>query len=687
MGKMASAPQLGDSILSVPRIGPKKADFLAKMGIYTLKDALTTYPRDYEDHTAPVEIASLAPGMRACIRAVVGVEPQFRRVRRGMDITKVTVFDETGTLQITYFNNRFAAQALRLGAEYLFCGRVQNEGKHLVMLSPTNELITPENAEAVLRYLPIYPLTNGITQKDMVRVTDAALSACAEPEEDFLPDFLREKYELLPAEAVVPKIHRPQCAADVEQARRRMVFEELFLLCCGLQRLKLSRKAAVGMQLPVRNAKAFWKALPFQPTNAQKRVGEEIVRDVQSGCAMNRLVQGDVGSGKTVLAAFLCFLAADAGLQAAIMAPTEVLARQHFKSLAPLFETFGFRTALLIGSLTKSEKQLLKAEIAAGLVDIVIGTHALIQSDVVFHELGAVVADEQHRFGVAQRSKLRGSGDPPHVLVMSATPIPRTLALILYGDLDVSVIDELPPGRLPVETYAVGEKMRKRIHAFIEKQLVDGGQAYVVCPMIEEGDIPAKSAEEHGAALQKSLPHRRVGILHGRMKAAEKDAIMRAFSAHELDVLVATTVIEVGVDVPNANLMVIEDADRFGLSQLHQLRGRVGRGTRQSYCVCFGADKGEAARQRLKVFTGTTDGFEIAKADLSLRGPGDFFGTRQHGLPMLHVADIAGDLALMQHAREEAEALLEAAPDLTDYPALRARVDKMFQDSADSVYN
>ena len=687
MNKNANVLQPQDSILKVSRIGPKKADLFAKMGIKTLADALLVYPRDYEDHTSPQKIADLQAGEKACVRAVVGTAPQFRRVRRGMDITKLTVFDETGTLQITYFNNRFAAQALSEGAEYLFCGRVQQEGKRFIMLSPTSEQIFSENEQGALRYLPIYPLTAGITQKDLIRVTDAALTTLNGLEEDFLPEMLCGKYDLPEAAQALRMIHRPANHSDVERARRRMVFEELFLLCCGLQKLRLSRKAQAGIRISAVDPDAFWDALPFRPTSAQRRVADEIIQDVQSGAAMNRLVQGDVGSGKTVLAAFLCFLAANAGMQAAIMAPTEVLAQQHYKSLAPMFESFGFRTELLVGSLTKKEKQMLKARIAAGMTDIVIGTHALIQDDVEFKSLGAVVADEQHRFGVAQRSKLRGTGTPPHVLVMSATPIPRTLALILYGDLDVSVIDELPPGRLPIESYAVGEKMRNRIHAFIEKQLEAGGQVYVVCPTVEDGELPLKSAEEHGAALQKLLKHRRIGILHGRMRASEKEAVMRAFSAHELDVLVATTVIEVGVDVPNANLMVIEDADRFGLSQLHQLRGRVGRGSRQSYCVCFGADKGELAKQRLKIFTATTDGFEIAKADLSLRGPGDFFGTRQHGLPALHAANIASDLLLMQNAREEAERLLEKDPELDEYPRLRERIDKMFSDSADAVYN
>lgn len=400
---------------------------------------------------------------------------------------------------------------------------------------------------------------------------------------------------------------------------------------------------------------------------------------------MNRLVQGDVGSGKTVVAAALCVLAAQNGWQAALMAPTEILAAQHEQSLAPLFAALGFSCVLLTGSMGAAEKREKHAEIASGKAQIVIGTHALIQKEVEFRNLGAVVADEQHRFGVGQRATLRQKGGQPHTLVMSATPIPRTLALILYGDLDVSVLDELPPGRQPVETYAVGEKMRPRIYRFMEKQILDGGQVYVVCPLVEEGELPLKSAEQHVLALRRALPHRRVALLHGRMKQADKDAVMAAFSAGEADILVATTVIEVGVNVPNANLMVVEDGDRFGLSQLHQLRGRVGRGKRQSYCILFGKDKGEKARERLKILCGTNDGFEIARADLAQRGPGDFFGQRQHGLPALHVADLAADLALMQSAREEAERLLADDPGMEHYPELRARVERMFRST--EVFN
>ena len=538
--------------------------------------------------------------------------------------------------------------------------------------------------------MPVYPLTAGLTQRDLERVTAAALDTLTGEWPDPLPELLRAKYRLPDAVDALSAIHRPKTKDDVAQARRRMVFEELFLLCCGLQQLKERRKADSGIVFTSKGLDSFFEALPFTPTGAQRRAIMEIAADCASGRPMNRLVQGDVGSGKTVVAAGLCALAAQNGWQAAFMAPTEILAAQHAETLAPMLDKLGISCTLLTGSMTAAQKRAALAAIETGAAQVVVGTHALIQQGVQFHRLGAVIADEQHRFGVAQRAALSAKGGSPHVLVMSATPIPRTLALIMYGDLDVSVLDEIPPGRSPVETYAVGENMRKRITAFIDKQVGLGGQAYVVCPLIEDSEnaeTKLKSAEQHAKDLQKLLPHRRVAVLHGRMKNAEKDQIMRDFAAQKYDILVATTVIEVGVDVPNANLMVVEDADRFGLSQLHQLRGRVGRGTRQSYCVFFGADKGQVARERLRILCRTGDGFEVARADLAQRGPGDFFGQRQHGLPALHVADLAADLALMQNAREEAEALLSADPTLAGYPILLDRVQRMFAEQNDEAFN
>ena len=679
-------PALDDSIQFVKGIGPKKAKLFEKLHIRTLRDALETYPRDYEDRTRITRIADIDAEDKYAIRAVVGTEPKVNRIRKGLTLVKCTIFDESGSLNVTYFNNPYAAALLRVGQEYVFYGKVQGWGRGRTLISPQSEKVMPDAAHPG-RIVPVYPLTAGLTQRDMERVTDAALAAVPGDWPDPLPELLRAKYRLLDAADALAAIHRPQTADEVGQARRRMVFEELFLLCCGLQQLKERRKADTGIVFAQNGLDAFFGTLPFTPTGAQRRAIAEIAADCASGKPMNRLVQGDVGSGKTVVAAALCALAAQNGWQAAFMAPTEILAAQHAETLVPMLEKLGIACTLLTGSMTAAQKRAALAAIESGAAQVVVGTHALIQQGVTFHWLGAVVADEQHRFGVAQRAALSAKGEMPHVLVMSATPIPRTLALIMYGDLDVSVLDEIPPGRSPVETYAVGQNMRKRITAFIDKQVEAGGQVYVVCPLVEEGETGLKSAEQHAKDLQAALPHRRIAVLHGRMKNADKDQVMRAFAARKYDILVATTVIEVGVDVPNANLMVVEDADRFGLSQLHQLRGRVGRGTRQSYCIFFGADKGEAARERLKILCKTGDGFEIARADLAQRGPGDFFGRRQHGLPALHVADLAADLALMQDAREEAEAILQHDPALGGYPVLRARVERMFAARDDEAFN
>lgn len=679
-------PALDDSIQFVKGIGPKKAKLFEKLHIRTLRDALETYPRDYEDRTRITRIADIDAEDKYAIRAVVGTEPKVNRIRKGLTLVKCTIFDESGSLNVTYFNNPYAAALLHVGQEYVFYGKVQGWGRGRTLISPQSEKVAPD-ADHPGRIVPVYPLTAGLTQRDMERVTDAALAAVPGDWPDPLPEMLRAKYRLLDAADAIAAIHRPQTANEVAQARCRMVFEELFLLCCGLQQLKERRKADTGIVFAQNGLDAFFETLPFSPTGAQRRAIAEIAADCASGRPMNRLVQGDVGSGKTVVAAALCALAAQNGWQAAFMAPTEILAAQHAETLAPMLEKLGISCTLLTGSMTAAQKRAALATIETGAAQVVVGTHALIQQGVTFHRLGAVVADEQHRFGVAQRAALSAKGETPHVLVMSATPIPRTLALILYGDLDVSVLDEIPPGRSPVETYAVGQNMRKRITAFIDKQVEAGGQVYVVCPLVEEGETGLKSAEQHAKDLQSALPHRRVAVLHGRMKNADKDQIMRDFAARQYDILVATTVIEVGVDVPNANLMVVEDADRFGLSQLHQLRGRVGRGTRQSYCIFFGADKGEAARERLKILCKTGDGFEIARADLAQRGPGDFFGRRQHGLPALHVADLAADLALMQDAREEAETILQHDPTLSGYPLLYDRVQRMFAARDDEAFN
>ena len=680
--------ELNTDVRFVRGVGEARAKSLAKLGITDLKSLISYFPRAYEDRRESRRIAELQVGEYACVTAMVASEPKLSRIRKGLELVKLRVVDESAALELTYFNQSYLKNTFHVGESYTFYGTVEGT---LLRRTMTNPVFEREGLHAVTGCIvPVYPLTAGLTQRDLERVTAAALDTLTGEWPDPLPELLRAKYRLPDAVDALSAIHRPKTKDDMAQARRRMVFEELFLLCCGLQQLKERRKADSGIVFTSNGLDSFFEALPFTPTGAQRRAIMEIAADCASGRPMNRLVQGDVGSGKTVVAAGLCALAAQNGWQAAFMAPTEILAAQHAETLAPMLDKLGISCTLLTGSMTAAQKRAALAAIETGAAQVVVGTHALIQQGVQFHRLGAVIADEQHRFGVAQRAALSAKGGSPHVLVMSATPIPRTLALIMYGDLDVSVLDEIPPGRSPVETYAVGENMRKRITAFIDKQVGLGGQAYVVCPLIEDSEnaeTKLKSAEQHAKDLQKLLPHRRVAVLHGRMKNAEKDQIMRDFAAQKYDILVATTVIEVGVDVPNANLMVVEDADRFGLSQLHQLRGRVGRGTRQSYCVFFGADKGQVARERLRILCRTGDGFEVARADLAQRGPGDFFGQRQHGLPALHVADLAADLALMQNAREEAEALLSADPTLAGYPILLDRVQRMFAEQNDEAFN
>ena len=477
---------------------------------------------------------------------------------------------------------------------------------------------------------------------------------------------------------------------QAQQARHRMVFEELFLLSCGMGFLRSGREGKQGARLRDLSLGAFYRALPFELTGAQRRAIEACTMDIAAGKPLRRLVQGDVGSGKTMVAAALCCLAANNGRQAAIMAPTELLAQQHMQTLGPLLQKLGISCGLLTGSLGAKKKREITQQMEDGTLSVAIGTHALLSEQVRFHDLAVAVVDEQHRFGVNQRASLTEKGENVHLLVMSATPIPRTLALLIYGDLDVSIIDELPPGRQKIKTYAVSEKTRPRIDRFIDNQCADGGQVYVVCPLVEDSenmDSVRNSAEHTAERLAKVLPHRTVSLVHGRTKAAEKEQIMSDFAAGRIDILVSTTVIEVGVNVPNATLMVVEDADCFGLSQLHQLRGRVGRGNRQSFCIFYGADRGAEARERLSTLVHTNDGFVIAQKDLEMRGAGDFFGTRQHGLPPMKMANLAGDTRLLDQARQEADALLEQDPELEGQPLLKAKVQKLFSQYGEGSFN
>ena len=675
---------LTDPLTVLPGVGPKKAERFAALGVRTLLDLMTFFPRTYEDRTVRRTIDALTPGEPACFEAMVTGAPRTAFLRKGLEITHLTVADKTGTLKLTFFNQRFSAAQLHYGERYLFYGTVEggllSSGE---MKSPSFEPLS-RTGETTNCILPVYPLTEGLSAAMVRRAVDAALPACLPQLEEFLPE---EALTGLPdIRTSYHDIHRPASQEALAAARKRLVFEEFFVFSCGLSLLRARRTALRRPPMPEADPTDFYAALPFQPTNAQRRAIAEICADFQSGVPMNRLLQGDVGSGKTLVAAAAMACAARCGCQSALMAPTEILAEQHYATLAPLFASLGVSCCLLTGSTPAAEKRACKARLAAGDVQAVLGTHALISKDVAYRNRGLVVTDEQHRFGVAQRTALSEKGDHPHLLVMSATPIPRTLALILYGDLDVSVLDEKPAGRQTIDTFLVGESMRQRIQAFIRRQVQEGHQVYIVCPAIEESeDESLKSAVLWAETLQRTVfPDLRVGLLHGQMKGADKDAVMTAFSEGRLDILVSTTVVEVGVDVPNATLMVIENADRFGLSQLHQLRGRVGRGRDKSYCVLFTGQKNPETLERLRQFCRTNDGFRIAEADLALRGPGDFFGARQHGMPLFRVADLAADLSVLTDARAAADRYLTGDPDLRRAPALRARISALFAGNFDT---
>lgn len=672
--------RLSDPITVLKGIGPAKAKCFAALNIITLEDLICHFPRGYDDRTQMVRIEKLQPDVPACFRAMVMNTPRTSHIRKGLDLTKVQVADTTGRLNLTFFNAKYAAEQLHYGEEYLFYGAVSGD---FIGYSMTNPVFEPvDSAPGVTRrILPVYPLTAGLTNAAVGRAVAQAMEICPAPEE-IIPERIRREFDILPAEEAYRAIHAPQSMAQAEQAKRRLIFEEFFVFSAGLSLMRTAREEKHCRPYENRDLSRFYRALPFSLTGAQQRVIGQILEDLGKGAPMNRLVQGDVGSGKTMVAAAAAFCAVGNGDQAALMAPTEILAEQHFRSLEALLTPLGIRVGLLTGSMTPKNKERIRQSIAQGELDLVIGTHALVSDQTRFAKLGLVITDEQHRFGVGQRSALSAKGDCAHLLVMSATPIPRTLALLMYGDLDVSVLDELPPGRQRVDTFLVGESYRARINAFIRKQVEQGHQCYVVCPAVEQTDgMSLKAASEWAHTLQETVfPDLRIALLHGQMKGSEKDQVMARFAAGEADVLVATTVIEVGVDVPNATLMVIEDADRFGLSQLHQLRGRVGRGSAKSYCVMTTHNRNEQTVARLKALCKTNDGFAIAREDLKLRGPGDFFGARQSGMPAFRVADLGVDLQTLEQAQQASKQWIETAgtADTPEAKALRRRIDTLF---------
>lgn len=640
-------------------VGEKRAKILGKLGIFTVGDLLRFYPREYTDWSNVTSIAAAPFDEPCCIKATVDHKPRGAKVSKAMTVYKTVATDGESLLNITIFNSKYTAESLEAGKEYLFYGKVGGNFHRREMSSP---LI--EKAESGQRIHSIYHLTAGINSKYIEKLIRQVFSQGDNYFTDCLPQSLRDKLCLMEINKAIRELHLPTNADMLNEARRRVIFEELFIFQLGLMKLKGNRKETTPVAISNDYTDEFKRLLPFKMTGAQDRAVSESIKQMTSGITMNRLLQGDVGSGKTAVAAALIYTVVKNGYQCAFMAPTEILAQQHFRTCQNFFKNTDIHAELLTGSVTAANKRVIKQRLKDGETQLIIGTHALIQDDVEFNSLGLVITDEQHRFGVKHRAALSKKGTNPHTLVMSATPIPRTLALMLYGDLDVSVLDELPPGRQPIETYYVTGKLRARAFTYVKKHLDEGRQGYVVCPLVEEGDEDIAAAESYAENLSKGFFNGyKVGLLHGKMKPKQKDEVMSRFVSGEIQLLIATTVIEVGVDVPNAVIMVIENAERFGLSQLHQLRGRIGRGQYKSTCILISDAKTDGAKKRMEIMTKTTDGFKIADEDLKMRGPGDFFGARQHGLPNMKMASLT-DSELLTEAHRFASALLADDPEL-----------------------
>ena len=659
-------------------VGPKTAERFEKLGILTLSDLLCHYPRRYLDFSKPYSIAEAPADTECVVKAEVFAKPGGRILPGGRRMERITAGDDVSSLEITWFNNPYAAQKLELGQEYYFQGIVTGGMLRRQMVNPqvrTDAQVKSSPFEAV------YPQTEGLTSSAIAKCVRQLLPH-AELLPDPLPSEMLKKYRLLSKADAVRAIHCPATEEEAFAARRRLIYEELLILQLGIGRMKNHGAASTGAPMKKADASPFWESLSFSPTGAQRRAVEEILTDMSGETSMNRLLQGDVGSGKTLVAAAAIWACIRAGYQAALLAPTEILASQHAENLNRLLSPFGMRVALLTGGMKAAARRTTLAAIRDDEADLIVGTHAILSEGVEFARLGLAVVDEQHRFGVRQRGLLAEKAANPHLLVMSATPIPRTLGLLMYGDLDISILDELPPGRKPVKTRCITGKKRADLYGFLDREIDSGRQVYIVCPAIEDaGGSSLNAVKSYYEDIAKAyLPDRRVGLMHGKLKSKEKAEVMDDFKSGRLDALVSTTVIEVGVDVPNATVMVIENAERYGLSALHQLRGRVGRGAAESWCFLVSDNASESVQKRLKFLCSTSDGFAVAQYDLETRGPGDFFGSRQHGLPTLQIADLMNDTRTLHAAQSEAVALLAEDPLLErpEHALLARQVEQMF---------
>lgn len=673
---MLSAP-----IGTLAGVGKKRTEIYKKLGIESIRDLLYHFPRGYTDFSAVTDIADSATDEPVVIRAVVTKKLPVSYIRKGMTIYKAVLTDYTADITAVFYNNVYAFNALEVGKEYCLYGKVSGNFIRKEINSP---VVIGADEDPVR---PSYHLSEGLTNKMLHTNIKEALRIFDENPYDFMPAEILRENKLCSLSYALHNIHFPEDDKAREIATKRLSFDELFLLQLGMLRLKGRNRELTGCVMKEKDISPYYNSLPFEPTGAQKRAVQEIMADMCRDVPMSRLLQGDVGSGKTAVCAAACYFSYLNGCQSALMAPTEILAGQHFRTLTDFLSPLGVKVCLLTGSLTQKQKNSLKDEIAGGEYDVVVGTHALIQQSTRFSRLGLVITDEQHRFGVNQRADLAGKGENPHKLVMSATPIPRTLGLIIYGDLDISVLDELPKGRIPIETYAIaGEGLRNRAYAFVKKQLDEGRQAYIVCPMIEETESDLMSVKSYAKKLADGpFSEYEVGLLHGKMSPAEKDEVMAHFKDGGIRLLVATTVVEVGVDVPNATIILIENADRFGLSQLHQLRGRVGRGKHKSYCVLLTDNPGEECRERLRIMSSTNDGFRISEEDMRLRGCGDFFGSRQHGLPPLRIAQLDREMLALSQAA--AKKIYEETDGLRTDEGLRNALKGLFSEENDNIFN